>query len=617
MNSTKQKTIVCLYAILIAGFIWPGLTRISPSTLGNQSARAADFDQNNIISDDAFVNIGSMSTADIQSFLTGKGGFLASYSEGGRTAAQIIYDAAHGHGDATATINGIAIDTNTGTVSPRVILATLQKEQSLINMPVQNNNSLNAAMGFACPDGGGCNPNYAGFTKQVENGAWQLRYNYERASGHGFSDYQVNQTMSIDNTNVTFANRATASLYRYTPHISGNNSFWTLYNQYFPSYVHTYVSQNAYPSLAPGDSYNFVLTVKNSGSITWTSDIVHLATDRGRDRIPEFAREGGTPSGWIAPNRVIMQESSVAPGATATFSFWMKNPGLAPGTYRQYFRLVADGVQWMEDYGIYWDVKSITTADKYHESFVSQNAYPTLGPNDAYNFTLTVQNTGTATWQRGVVNLATDRNRDRITQFVREGGSPSGWIGPNRITMQESSVAPGATATYSFWMKNPSLTPGTYREYFRLVADNIGWMEDNGIYWDVKVTSNLDRYHEAFISQNAYPTLSKGQAYNFVVKVINTGSATWQQGVVNLGTSRPLDRVPIFTREGGSPSGWISSNRVIMQESSVPPGGTATFSFWMRNDGVSSGTHREYFRVVADNIGWMEDNGIYWDVSSP
>jgi len=28
---------------------------------------------------------------------------------------------------------------------------------------------------------------------------------------------------------------------------------------------------------------------------------------------------------------------------------------------------------------------------------------------------------------------------------------------------------------------------GTYREYFQLVADGVGWMTDYGIYWAVRV----------------------------------------------------------------------------------------------------------------------------------
>ncbi len=459
--------------------------------LGFGLARAS-FDSSNLISNGDFVAINSMSVADIQYFLQSKNSYLASFSENGRSAAQIIYDAAHGYGDASGSINGITINTSTGTVAPGVILTTLQKEQSLVTSISPSQSAINAAMGYACPDSGGCKPTYSGFTKQVENGAWQLRYNYERAEGRGFGDYQVGQSFNYGGDTGTFSNRATASLYRYTPHVyNGNYNFWNLFHNIYqfqtPQFSHSFAGQSSYVTLAQNQSNNFTLAVRNTGAQTWTQDVVHLGTSRGKDRISPFLREGDGPSGWTSPNRIKMQQSSVAPGETATFSFWMKNSGLGAGTYREYFQLVADGVGWMEDYGIYWDITVPQPTPSYAHSFLGQSSYVTLAQNQSNNFTLAVRNTGAQTWTQDVVHLGTSRGKDRISPFLREGDGPSGWTSPNRIKMQQSSVAPGETATFSFWMKNSGLGAGTYREYFQLVADGVGWMEDYGIYWDVTV----------------------------------------------------------------------------------------------------------------------------------
>ncbi len=54
------------------------------------------------------------------------------------------------------------------------------------------------------------------------------------------------------------------------------------------------------------------------------------------------------------------------PGGNATFVFWYSvTADHACGTFREYFRPVADGVTWMEDYGVYWDVNVVgcLTAD--------------------------------------------------------------------------------------------------------------------------------------------------------------------------------------------------------------------------------------------------------------
>lgn len=468
-------------------------------------AEARDFNPGNLIDDSSFQNNSSMTAADIQNFLASKGSYLAGYSENGRSAAQIIYDAAHGGGNASGTVTGTPYNI-ISKISPRVILVTLQKEQSLITSSSPGDSAIKHAMGYGCPDGGGCDPKYEGFTNQVEYASWQLQWNYERAT-KGYSDYQVGQTMGFSNTlspynppptqDVTFANAATVSFYRYTPHVyNGNYNFWKLYYTWFQPYASTYYNQNVFPTIGPGQSYNFVVQFRNNGETTWTQDVVRLGTARDRDHAPGFIREdivNNNYSGWIVPNRVRMQEPQVAPGGVATFSFWMSVPNDKPaGTYREYFQLVADGATWMEDYGIYWDIKVPTRIESYHTDYINQNAFPpTLRPGQSYNFTVQFKNNGYTTWQKGVVNLGTDRDRDRIPGFIREdlvGNNSSGWISPNRVTMAQNSVAPGETGTFSFWYTVPAdKGPGAYREYFRLVADGITWMEDYGVYWDIRI----------------------------------------------------------------------------------------------------------------------------------
>ncbi len=241
------------------GFGYPTFTRaIDTSRVSFYNAAT----YNGLISDGDFVSVDSMSAADIQSFLSGKSSYLAQFSENGRSAAQIIYDAAHGYGEASGSLKGITISTSTGTISPRALLVTLQKEQSLVTLtesdrnanPDSYTNRLNRAMGYGCPDSGGCSDTYKGFTNQVEWAAWQLRYNYEIAgqsaswwntnypptSSDCSSQYYVGKVCSLSNTvnswdgwtppsttSINMGNKATAALYRYTPHVfNGNFNFW-------------------------------------------------------------------------------------------------------------------------------------------------------------------------------------------------------------------------------------------------------------------------------------------------------------------------------------------------------------------------------------------------------
>lgn len=291
-------------------------------------------------------------------------------------------------------------------------------------------------------------------------------------------------------------------------------------------------------------------------------------------------------------------------------------------------RTVVYGPYFDRSIGDLWSEARSRIRAPYDYAIVSQSPYPTIWKGGSARFELTVTNTGTATWYRHglspiAVNLGTDRPQDRIPGFIREdilNGSPSGWIRENRVIMQENAVPPGGTARFVFWMSAiADKAPGVYREYFRPVADGATWMRDRGIYWDVTVRGSPSDYRAQWVSQNPYPTLRRNQCYRFVVQFRNTGTAVWHPSVVRLGTDRPQDRIPGFIREDrctSQPSGWIQPNRVILQELAVPPNSLGTFVFWytVPHD-KAFGTGREYFRPVADFVTWMDDWGVYWDVT--
>ncbi len=574
----------------------------------------AGFDASKIMEDDAFTNAGAMTDGQIQAFLDSKGGILAGYSEGGRSAASIIGEAARRNN-----------------INPQVLLTTLQKEMSLITLTNYNtstdpNNRLKRAMGYACPDSGGCDDRYAGFTNQVDGAAFQFRFNFDGSTNGRFSGYQVGQTMTFDGQAVTIGNKATASLYRYTPHISGNQNYYNLYFAYFLDYASKWAGQNSYPTLAPGDSYKFNLSLLNTGNKIWTNDIVKLGTDRSRDRVPRFWLENrlnGDPTQWNTNNRVSLDQQAVGVGATGTFNFYMTVPtNTAVGTYREYFRPVAEGFRWMDDDQIYWDVK----VENHKASFAGQNlGVKRVEVGESFMAEIVLKNSGQTTWRNDgatPVRLGTSRNKDRLPAFIREdvqGGNPSGWTNPNRIKMVESTVAPGENGTFRFYYTVPaSMKPGTYREYFQPVHENVRWMEDLGIYFDVVVGAPK----ASFVSQSDYPTLAKNESAQLWVKLKNEGSTTWTKNgpqPVRLGASRPNDRVPGFIREdvqSRNPSGWVNQSRVSLVEDTVPPGEVGTFRFWITVPGdKAAGKYREYFNPVQDNVAWFNDMGLFWDIT--
>lgn len=245
---TKQLLTVWLFlALVIAPFPAYAFDTSSTNYINGEY-------YNNLVGDGDFIDINSMSASDIQAFLNSKGGYLANAPSSvlgdganGRSAAQIIYDTAH---QLPSPWAGAFRETLiNASVSPRVLLVTLQKEQSLVTNPSYDQRALDCAMGYE--SGQGCQwmfdnkPNWKGFTNQIAAGAWQLRYNYEIAakdiswwntyySTHYYVGYSRSHSWGNTFYIVTYRNQATAAFLRYTPHVGfGNYNAWQLLINYF------------------------------------------------------------------------------------------------------------------------------------------------------------------------------------------------------------------------------------------------------------------------------------------------------------------------------------------------------------------------------------------------
>ena len=214
----------------------------------------AAFNASNIIPDVEFSAVSTMTEQQIQDFLVLKGSSLATYVETkdswigpnsyqyptgcpsencvnakGMKASTIIYKAANWYG-----------------LNPQVILVTLQKEQSLITVPLSLPDDqwrLNSAMGYGCPDSGGCSDAYKSFSLQTDWATWQLRWNMDKANSTDsaqsakVSPYIMGRTINIDGVATYLGNGATASLYRYTPHFHGNQNFYSIYKPWANVYL--------------------------------------------------------------------------------------------------------------------------------------------------------------------------------------------------------------------------------------------------------------------------------------------------------------------------------------------------------------------------------------------
>lgn len=219
------------------------------------AARA--FSSSNIISNSVFFNSASLSAGDIENFLAAHGSGYANYTipqfidipyptgQGtyghvsveqaftgnphqnfyGLTVAQLIYNKTQQYG-----------------INPQMILATLQKESSGVTTNNIGSPASAWAMGYGYPDsfnacfnsGSGCSDpsirqnaiDYGGVGQQLAYSIHQFSNLYTRYVG-------TSLTISVDGQQITCANVPTKVMYAYTPHISGNQSFYNLFNSFF------------------------------------------------------------------------------------------------------------------------------------------------------------------------------------------------------------------------------------------------------------------------------------------------------------------------------------------------------------------------------------------------
>ena len=137
-------------------------------------------------------------------------------------------------------------------ISPKVLLVTIQKEQSGItrNLSTVSQNKLT---GYGCPDGKPCDEQYYGVQNQIYQTAHQLqRYRlkpgYYSFRGGKTANIQFSYQSGCGASKVRLENQATASLYNYTPFqpnqalLSGNHdrcssdgnyNFFNIYQRWF------------------------------------------------------------------------------------------------------------------------------------------------------------------------------------------------------------------------------------------------------------------------------------------------------------------------------------------------------------------------------------------------
>ncbi len=362
--------------VVFVFFMAAAFTFASTSNMrSSHAANAYDFRAGNIISDAVMGNYHAMSLSEIQAFLSSKnscdnrnydeylemtnrwphiqwhwegepynGHFVCLSQErfgntpseigSGQTAAEIIYEAAQAN-----------------RINPQVLLVLLQKETSLITDKIPNSLDYSKATGYGCPDTAACDTKYSGFKNQVNRAAELFRYTLDYGSTtypEGRNVYVgYNPASSCGGSQIFIENRATASLYRYTPYqpnsaalaagygygdgcsAYGNRNFFLYFTDWFGS---TQAAVKGDQITIPDGEYSLTLSTNSDLALAAKGGNVAMAQLNAGDQAQRWAIHKDATSGYyqlisvstgqplITQNAQVSDGTKVIYGNSATCS---------------------------------------------------------------------------------------------------------------------------------------------------------------------------------------------------------------------------------------------------------------------------------------------------------
>lgn len=588
--------------LIIALGLLAGIFSLTSKTNANQ------YDKTRLM-DDAIFTDTSWSVSDIQNWLNQNAGFIKDWHDdlvvpfpnkwdyGGNvcyvhtpthmSAAQIIYQAATNWQSQQVVwrdVNGNVISpgqwaTYSGTIkscqettywqpyglhtiSPKVMLTTLQKEQTLITAGgtyssdpndyldpscgwngsecTNNQYKLSWAAGYGVPDSLVFNHRFKGFYNQVNWAMWQLRFNMERSAASPNSNCGAT---NLDPSQVGLCYDDSEGLTYGGPMTAG-----------------TYVRS----SFASPTTYTKYWSIDGNGN--WYQDTASNAQFTINTR---------------ATASLYYYTPHACDSGCGNYNFDM--------IYEQWF-----GAVWVPQYS--WSLQSVSYS-------TGTNSF---GAGEPGTVTVKVVNQGSVPWY----NYGDYPVRLGTWQIGRSSPLYSpGWLSPTRpANMTETQVDPGGVATFTFPINVNNV--GTYIEGLNLVVENSQWMPWQGLSPTINIKPRFQWKVNSVTYGNGTGLMVPGTDQQITVTAQNTGFDTWSKTSgppVRLATWQP-DRVSAVVENNG-PKNWISSTRVTdMNEDSVAPGGTANFQFYVHIP--KSGNFYERLNLVAEGEAWFNDPGL-------
>lgn len=584
---TKKSILISI--LLIASFLIPAL---------NVSSQEfdPDFEKNHIISQFQMFDYNSMTEAVIQSFLVSKNSYLANYYTDGwpincdtktgsdssncqtmirMKASEIIYSAAQRY-----------------KVNPRFILVMLQKEQGLIQWNgAPPDKRLDWATGYAVCDGCSLSDpkvaKYKGFGRQVDNVAGAMRFYSDNANVYAYIK-KSGTSYSIDGEIVKPQNQPTANLYTYTPHISGNYTFWRVYQRYFGDPLATIRDKGATISteymaqiidssdrdlkINEGGKTAMWVEYLNIGIQTWSNldkTSLYLVDSKYKSQIPMISKTSSftLDESMKTDIGVYSKKTAVAPGEVLRLTIPLA------ADYEKYksgeYILVLDGKGWFADSDIGFDLTRTFRYDAKLKTGIS-NA---LEARKSNAIRVEYENVGLVPWYRSDVKL----------QWKSSGYT-------NYQNMNEWRVMPGETASFTFYSKVNEVGDHIYD--LSLWKD-VGWKLNQFPTGAESFKTNMTvKYSAKLIYESVPEIISSGSEKYIMLKFKNTGTESWNDELV----LRSYSSISPFSSSYFKHSSWLTGMAIGKVKRTVLPGQTYTFRFRIKAP-VSKYAYDQYYQL--------------------
>lgn len=337
-----------------------------------------------------------------------------------------------------------------------------------------------------------------------------------------------------------------------------------------------FVTQSVPATIAAGQSVNVSITMKNTGTSTWSGGAGYkLGSQNPQDNTI-----------W-GLNRVSMPSSqAVSPGKLVIFSFNVTAP-LTTGLYNFQWQMMREGrggraTVYFGETSPNVEINVIGATGGYNNAdFISQTVPTPMAPGSIVSVSITMENNGYTTW-------------NTPAGYKLGSQSPPGnttW-GLSSVELP-SSVAPGEQVTFNFNVTAPP-ADGIYNFQWQMTKEGTGFFGE--------ITQNVAVYvstggggdnDSAFVDQTGPASVVAGQTFGISVIMTNTGTTTWATGYY-LASQNPVDNTI-----------W-DVNRVGLA-GPVAPGAQTTFLFNITAP-AALGTYNLQWRMIQEGVEYFGES---------